>query len=146
MKILTSRFGEIEISQNSIFELVVPILGYDNEKEFAIIEHKEDSMFRWLQSTKTPELAFLITSAGLFGLDYSFELPEYTQEELDIKEAEDILALSLVCIPHENPKASTINLLAPLIFNVKNHKGSQVILTGTDFKIDTPLFKKEAVC
>lgn len=149
MKIKTSRFGDVDISDDLLFEFVCPILGYDNEKEFVLIEHKENSSFKWLQSIKTPELAFAVTFAGLFGIDYSFELPENTQDDLAIETAEDILAFNIVLIPHENPRASTINLLAPLIFNIKTRKGAQVILTGSNFRVDFPLFKteeKEAVC
>lgn len=146
MKIKTSRFGEIEVLESSIFKMVSPILGYDKENEYVIIEHKENSSFRWLQSINSPELAFVVTVAGLFGIDYSFELPDLIQESLDIQDADDILALNIVVIPHENPRASTINLLAPLIFNVKNRTGAQVVLSGTNFKIDYPLFEKEVLC
>lgn len=146
MKIMTSRFGEIEIDENMCFQFVNPILGYENEQAFILIEHKENSNFRWLQSLNNPELAFAVTIAGLFGIDYSFELPDQTQEELEINDVDDILVLNLVIIPHENPRASTINLLAPLIFNVNTKKGSQVILTGTNFVVDYPLIEKEAVC
>jgi len=146
MKINTSRFGEIEVSEGSSFELIGPILGYENETNFAIIEHDEQSKFRWLQSLKSPEIAFVITVADSFGIDYSFELPESVQEALDIESADDLLVLNIVVIPHENPRASTINLLAPLIFNINNKKGAQVILTGTKFQVEHPLFEKEAVC
>lgn len=146
MKIKTSRFGEIEVKEDSVFNLVSPILGYDDKKDFVLIEHKENSNFRWLQSVSTPDLAFVVTVAGFFGIDYSFELPDSTQDSLNITEADDILALNIVVIPHENPRASTINLLAPLIFNIKNKKGAQVILSGTNFRIDYPLFEKEVAC
>ena len=148
MKIKTTRFGEIEVSDEYKFELVSPILGYDKEKEFVLIEHKSNSNFKWLQSTQTPDLAFVVTMAGFFGIDYTYELPEYTQEELGIETAEDVLTLYIVLIPHENPKDSTINLLAPLIFNINTKKGAQVILTGTDFKVNHMLFKeaKEVTC
>lgn len=146
MKVKTSRFGEIEVAENSLFELVSPILGYEKETKFVIIEHRDQSNFRWLQSTETPELAFVVTVAGFFGIDYSFELPESVQDSLEITSADDILALNIVVIPHENPRASTINLLAPLIFNINNNKGAQVILNGSPFVVDHPLFEKEAVC
>lgn len=146
MKILTTRFGEIEVSQDSVFEFVDPILGYESEEGFALIEHKQDSNFRWLQSTKTPDLAFVVTVAGLFGIDYSFELPEATQEKLEIEEAEEILAFNLVIIPHENPRKSTINLLAPIIMNITNKKAAQIILSGTNFGVSHPLLEAEAVC
>lgn len=149
MKIKTTRFGDVEVSEKLIFELKSPILGYNDELEYVLIEHKENSNFKWLQSTNSPELAFVVTMAGYFGIDYVYVLPEETQEELGIETAEDILTLNIVLIPQDNPRASTINLLAPLIFNVNNQKGSQVILTGTKFKVNHPLFEnqgKEVAC
>ena len=146
MKLKTTRFGEVEVQESSCFNFVGPILGYESEKQFILINHDESSKFKWIQSGKTPELAFVVTSPGQFGIDYSFELPESTQEELGIEEAEDILALNIVVIPHENPRSSTINLLAPLIFNIKNNKAAQIILSGSNFDVDCPLFEKEVVC
>lgn len=146
MIIKTTRFGDVDIAESSFFEMVNPILGYDDERKFVIIEHNEQSNFRWLQSVTSPEIAFVVTVPGFFGIDYSFELPEDTQEELDIHSADDILALNIVVIPHENPRRSTINMLAPIIFNINNKKGTQIILSGSPFKIDYPLFQEEAVC
>lgn len=146
MKIQTTRFGEVEVNENSCFEMISPVLGYEDEQKFALIEHKENANFKWFQSIKTPELAFVVTFAGFFGIDYSFELPEDTQENLEITEADDILTLNIVVIPHDNPRTSTINLLAPLIFNIKTRKGAQVILPNSNYKVDYPLFEKEAIC
>ena len=146
MKLKTTRFGEIDIAESSIFEFVNPILGYESETHFVLVDHKANSNFRWLQSVKTPELAFVLTVAGLFGIDYSFELADIHQEELGIEKAEDIVAMNIVVIPHENPRSSTINLLAPIILNITNKKAGQIILPGSDFRVDYPLIQKEAVC
>lgn len=146
MKIQTTRFGEIEINESSCFEMLSPVLGYDNEDKFVLIEHADNSSFKWLQSLKTPDLAFVVSLAELFGIDYSYELPEDIQELLNIETAEDVLTVNVVVIPQGKPKESTINLLAPLVFNVNSKKGAQIILTGTDYAIDYPLFKQEAIC
>lgn len=146
MKIQTTRFGEIEVDEALCFEMVLPILGYENESKYVIIEHKENSSFRWLQSMQTPDLAFAVTIAGCFGIDYTFELPDEQQSALGIVAAEEILALNIVVIPHENPKAATINLVAPLVFNLTNRKGGQIILNDPKLRIDYPLLKKEAIC
>jgi len=146
MKIQTTRFGEVDAEEKDFFEMVSPILRYENEKDFLLIEHKANSNFKWFQSVKTPALAFVVTMAGFFGIDYTFELPDSSQENLNITSAEEVLALNIVVIPHENPRASTINLLAPLIFNLNTRKGEQVILNGSSYRIDFPLFEKEAVC
>lgn len=146
MKIKTSRFGEVEVNKDLCFEMVIPILGYEDENEYVFIEHKEQSNFRWFQSTKTPELAFVTTIAGCFGIDYSFELPVESQNRLGIETVDDVLAFNIVAIPHENPREATINLVAPLIFNIRNHKGGQVILADATLKVNHPLIQKEAVC
>lgn len=146
MKLQTTRFGEIELDENLCFDMISPVFGYENENRFILIEHSENSSFKWFQSIKTPDLAFVVSFAGFFGIDYSFELPESIQESLEIKVSDDVLTLNVVVIPNDKPKDSTINLLAPLIFNVNTRKGAQVILTGTDYVVDYPLFKQEALC
>jgi len=146
MKIQTTRFGEIAIDESSCFEMVSPILGYPDEKRFILLEHQERSNFKWFQSIKTPELALVVTVAGFFGIDYCYELPDEIQENLEISEPDDVLTINIVVIPQDKPKEATINLLAPLIFNINTKKGAQVILSGSDFKVDYPLFEKEAVC
>lgn len=146
MKIQTTKFGEIDIEESSCFEMISPILGYDNEKKFALIEHGDNSSFKWFQSLKTPDLAFVVSLAGLFGIDYAYELPEDIQEKLEIKAVEDVLTVNVVVIPQGKPQETTINLLAPLVFNVGTKKGAQIILTGTDYTVDYPIFKQEALC
>lgn len=146
MKIQTTRFGEIEVNEELCFNMVLPILGYENEDKYVLIEHKENSSFRWLQSVKTPDLAFAVTIAGCFGIDYTFELPDEPQNTLGIVSADEILALNIVVIPHENPKAATINLVAPLVFNMTNRKGGQIILNNPKLRVDYPLLQKEAIC
>ncbi len=146
MKIKTTRFGEIDIDESSCFEMISPILGYDKEKKFVLIEHGDNSSFKWFQSLMTPDLAFVVSLAGLFGIDYAYELPEDIQDKLEIKAAEDVLTVNVVVIPQGKPKESTINLLAPLVFNVNTKKGAQIILTGTEYSVDYPIFKQEALC
>lgn len=147
MKIQTTRFGEIEGPEELIFNFEFPVIGYNDEKEYLIVNSAQNELFQWLQSTKTPELAFAITCASYFNIEYAFELPDVAQETLDIQSVEDLMVFNIAKIPHNNPSKATINLLAPIIFNVKNHKAGQVILSGTDFQVNKPIFedkKKEA--
>lgn len=140
MKVKTTRFGEIEVDENLIFNFELPILGYD-DKKYVMIDVTENPIFKWVQAVDTPEASFPVTTPAVFGHDYSFELPTSAEEALDIKSAEDVLVLNIACIPDKTPKDATINLLAPLIFNIKNHKAGQVILSDSGFSTTTKLFK-----
>ncbi len=146
MKIMTTRFGEVDVKDTSCFEFEKPILGYENEKSFVLIEHKDKSCFTWLQSVTNPDLAFVLTMAGLFDIDYTIEIPSEVQEMLEIEDADDILVFNIVVIPQGNPRLSSINLLAPIILNINNQKGAQLVLSGTKYVVDHPLFKDKEKC
>jgi len=149
MIIKTSRFGDVEINEDLVFDFIIPIIGYEDEKKFVLFEHSQSSAFRWLQSINTPELAFAVTSPTFFAIDYTFDLPDFAEEKLKIESAEDLLVLNVAAIPHGDPRKTTINLLAPIIMNMKNKYAGQVILSDTNLSVSHPLFnddKEEAKC
>lgn len=142
-KIQTTRFGEIEIDSNLLFNFISPIIGYPNHKKFTLIDYRPDSPFKWLQSVEDKDLAFPITLCSYFDIDYQFELSDEDALKLGIKGAEEILALNIVTIPQTNPQGATINLLAPIIVNTTNKNAMQIILKDNKFSVKHPLFEKE---
>lgn len=141
MILSTIRFGEIEIDEGRIFDFVLPIIGFDNLKKFIIIEPSKDSLFKWLQSVEDTALAFPIISVATLNFDYSIDLPDNVVDTLEISSVENLLVMNITSIPQDDPKGTTINLLAPLIFNVANQKAGQVVLSGSGYDISYPMFK-----
>lgn len=142
MKLNTVRFGEIEVEESRVFDFVLPIIGFDNLQKFIILEPDEDALFKWLQSVEDPGLAFPILSVAALNLDYTIDIPDNVVEALEIVNAESVLVMNITSIPHENPKGTTINMLAPLIFNVENNKAGQIVLSGSGYDISYPMFKE----
>ena len=142
MKLNTARFGEIEIEENRIFNFVMPIIGFDMLHKFIILDPNKDTLFKWLQSVEDPALAFPIISVSALNLDYTIDLPDNIVETLDIKNVESLLIMNITSIPQDNPKGTTINLLAPLIFNLDNQNAAQVVLSGSGYDISYPMFKE----
>src|SRR5690606_37275103 len=99
LNIQTARFGEIAVEENRVIDFIEPILGFEGSRRFIILDHAEDSPFKWLQSADEPELAFVVTNPKLFGIEYEFALSEDLATQLDIQEAEDALVLTIVNIP-----------------------------------------------
>lgn len=141
MKISTTRFGEIDIQEDAIFSFLIPMIGYEDEDKFVIIDHGDDSPFKWMQSTKSPELAFVLTSAMYFDFDYVIELSDSIVEKLEIESSEDIFVLNVASIPNNNPRGTRVNLLAPVVLNTVKKIAGQVILSGSGFDVNFPLFK-----
>ena len=141
MKFNTVRFGEIDIDENRIFEFVLPIIGFDTLKKFVILEPGKETLFKWLQSVDDPALAFPIISVSTLNIDYSIDLPDNVVDMLEVTSVESLLVMNITSIPQDNPKGTTINLLAPLIFNVDTQKAGQIVLSGSGYDISYPMFK-----
>ena len=141
MKIDTVKFGEIEIEEERIFNFVLPIIGFDDLTKYLIVDPNQDSLFKWLQAVDEPGLAFPIISVAALDYDYSIDLSDNVVSSLEITNPESLLVMNITSIPQENPHGTTINLLAPLIFNLDNQKAGQVILSGSGYDISYPMFK-----
>lgn len=142
MRINTVRFGELEIEDQRIFDFKLPIIGFGELRKFVIIDTDSDNFFKWLQSTEDPSLAFPIVSVFSMNVDYSIDLSDEVVEKLGITDVENLLVMNIASIPQDNPHGTTINLLAPLIFNLEKQSAGQIILSGSGYDISFPLFKE----
>lgn len=141
MKINTVRFGEIEIEKERIFKFKLPIIGFNDLKDFVILDLNQESFFKWLQSVEDPALAFPIVSVFSLDIDYSIDLQDEIVDILKIKNVENLLVMNIASIPQDNPHGTTLNLLAPLVFNLDESIAGQVILSGSGYDVSFPLFK-----
>lgn len=145
MNIQTTKFGEIQINDDLIFEFVEPVIGYDSLKKYVLVEHSDNSAFKWLQSLEDPDLAFPVTSPAFFDIDYQFEIPTDKAEKIGLNSVESLISLNIVTIPAGNPRKATINLLAPIIINAANREGMQLILSNSNYPVKAPLIKDEVI-
>ena len=144
MLINTEVFGEIQIDKDKIIKFKEGLLGFEEEKEFAIINMEEgDSPFLWLQSVNTPELAFIIINPFYAFPDYEFIISEKVQKKLEIEDERDIAIYSIVVIPEDMGKM-TANLLGPIIINIDKKLGKQVILDDNKYSTKHFVFQQKA--
>ena len=143
MKIDTTRFGSVDVDENLVFTFISPIIGFEEAQKFVLIENDDNNIFRWLQSVQFPELAFPVSKAGYFQIDYNFEIDDKTVELLGLESIDDVLSLNIVNIPKGQPQKSTINLLAPVIINKRTKVAAQLILNGSEYLVKQPIFPQE---
>jgi flagellar assembly factor FliW len=143
IKVQTARFGEIEVDESKIIHFVSPVLGFDNLLEYVILDHAQDSPFKWLQCIPDPGLAFVVTNPRLFGLDYHFTITPEDAKKLDLTNNEDALVVTIVNIPQENPEKMTTNLLGPIVINQKAMKAMQIVLNDVEYSTKTRLISDE---
>ncbi|WP_188206709.1 flagellar assembly protein FliW [Alkalibacillus aidingensis] len=132
MKITTVYFGDIEINEKQLINFENGLPGFQDEKEFALLDLEGNPAFKVMQSTKTKELAFVITNPFLVYPDYEFKLDDNTVDQLSVKKPEHVSAWSIVTLK-EPFEQSTINLQAPVVINTQNRQAKQVSLNHTKY-------------
>ena len=73
-RVNTSRFGVIDVSPDQVIILPHGMVGFPNQHRFALVQHRADSPFHWLQSLESPDLAFVVANPLIFDLKYQVSL------------------------------------------------------------------------
>ncbi len=128
MKLDTKYLGVVEIDERKKINFPNGLPGFPEETEFIILELPNNAAFQLLQSTKTSNLAFVITNPYLFYQAYELKLDEDLLDLLKITAKEDVAVYAIVTL-NKPFSQSTMNLRAPIIINTKQLIGKQYILS-----------------
>jgi flagellar assembly factor FliW len=140
LRLKTSRFGEIEIDQTRSLHFPEGILGFPEQKEYVILEHKPDSPFCWLQSTESPELAFVMVDPLLVKSDFLEGLSPSDRRWFETEDEVPKAVFALVTIPPGRVDQMTVNLLGPVLIDLKTRTARQVILANSGYSHRHPFF------
>lgn len=135
MQLQTRHFGEITVNENDIILFPLGLPGFENVKKYTLLGRQEtDAQFFWLQSIDEPNLTFVVTDPFSINPDYFVDVDDLETEELQIKDADDVLTLAIVTVP-ENVKKASVNLKAPVLINLQNNRGKQIIMKNETFPV-----------
>lgn len=140
----TSRFGRFEYSDGDVIEFVGGLLGFNNISQFVLIQHKEGSPFRWLQSIEDGGLAFLVVDPAVYVADYSPLMPDSVACALNLSEDSPRLVYTIATIPSGRPKDMTLNLAGPLLINAETGRAKQIILDTEAFPLRFRVFAEQS--
>lgn len=119
-----------------LFEKGIP--GFEDYKYFNVNVIKDNERFYSIVSKDDSNIGFISISPFEIKKDYEIDLDDEFIKELDIKSEKDVLVLCLITLG-KTLKDSTANLKAPIIINIKNNRGKQLILQDDKYKIKEPL-------
>ena len=132
MKIVTTRFGEIDIDKAFVVSMPEGMLGFREIKDYALIQQNQGSPFLWFQAVQEPDLAFIIVDPFIFFPDYEVPLSAEDIEALECVELGNLAVFVVTVIP-ENPEDMTANLRGPIVINVTNRIARQVVLNDSRY-------------
>jgi len=144
MNFNTTRFGEVEFPDDKIIHFPEGLLGFEMEKRFALLPftEEEDCPLVWMQSLKTPELAFVVTDPNIFVPDYAVDLLENERSEIELSPDQSFALRVIVTVP-EVYIDMTANLVGPLVINPDKMIGKQFVLTTPKYDTRHHLFSKD---
>lgn len=117
------------------FDLKLPLLGFESVSKMEL--QKIDDIFMRLESVGEGPSFTLVNPFAL--REYSFDIPSSIQALMQITPESNILIYNIVIL-HKPIEDSTINFVAPLIFNTDNQAMAQIIIDNrADFSIADPI-------
>lgn len=142
MKFISKIHGQIEYSEKNIVTFNKCLPGFDNLTKFILIDLKEYEPFKLLQSLENDEISLILTSPYEFYNEYEIKLSEELLKSLNIENQEQVLVLTTVTLNSDLMKITT-NLQGPIIINISNNFGEQIVLADSEYKVKSPLVKEE---
>ena len=140
VKLSTSNFGNLSIEKENIITFEQGLLGFEELKQFAIIAVEECLPFEWLVSLEDPMVAFPILNPTLSFSDYKPSLSKDDLVLLDIKKEKDVEMFCIVTLG-KKPEDVTLNLKGPILINMKNKMGKQVVLIEDYYSLSQQLIR-----
>ena len=141
MEITTKIFGKVTIGDDRIIKFPNGIVGFPDLQNFALMydsENTDGNSLNFLVSLDEPAFALPVMVPSLIDADYD---PAIADDYLiPLGEFEDgMLELVTVTVPHDVTKM-TVNLMAPIVVNVKTKKAVQVIVDDDNYPVKFPIY------
>ncbi|GAB6036520.1 flagellar assembly protein FliW [Fundidesulfovibrio butyratiphilus] len=123
---IQSRIGKLTIAPERVLHFPRGLIGFEQEREFTLVQIREDSPFLILQSMHDPRLGLLVADPFNFLESYDVVVGEPERKLLRIENIRQVLVLVTVTIPPGKPEETTLNLTGPVVINMKSRIGLQI--------------------
>lgn len=141
MKFISKIHGEIEYEEKDIINFKKGIPGFEEYKKYILTDLKDCEPFKLLQSLYKDEVGIIVVSPYEFFEDYEVKLNEETINSLNIKSPEEVFIITTVTL-NSDVKKITTNLQGPIVINISNNFGEQIVVDNSKYKVKEPLIKE----
>ena len=139
----TRFFGELEYQSKSLFRFPSGLPGFEDHRDFVFLKKPGLEPLMFLQSAETHSLCFILLPIRAIDENFKLELTCDEIGEIGLTSerppviGEDILCAAMICTGEGS--APTANLMAPVVVNLHNNIGIQVIHPEAHYSHRHPL-------
>lgn len=141
MIVKTGRFGQLNVSEEEIIQVPNGLLGFPDDKRYCLVDPADETLILWLQSLDHSEVCFPVLEPKVFKPDYSVRLSAAELRELKLENINQSAVFSVLTIPEDATQMSS-NLKAPIVINLKEQLGRQVVLQENEYGIKHIMFRE----
>lgn len=124
MDVATTRFGQLNIDAKDVIRFPAGLIGMEDCRCWVLLADAENDALGWLQSVERPEVALAVVSPRRFVPGYQIRVVRRDLAPLELSGVEDARVLVIV---GKTERGNSLNLKAPLIFNLHQQLAAQVI-------------------
>lgn len=132
----SEHLGTVEVDDAAVVEFPAGIIGFPDQRRYAIVAADDSGLYSWLQSLDEPGLAFLALVPAPFFPDYAPVVPDEDCLSIGLADPADAQLLCLVTVGED---LVTANLLGPIVLNVRTRLARQVVLTDSRLSTKVPV-------
>jgi len=110
--------------------------GLEDFRKFYVEPIPDNRLFCLLQSVEEDQVGLILVDPFPFFPDYGVELLENDKRDLELATREDLLLFTTVTFGEEQ---MFTNLAAPILINVKQKRGKQIIIPQRTDQMRSPL-------
>jgi len=124
------RLGTCTFRETEVLTFPWGLPGFPNCRRFLALAVEAHENVLWLQSLDELKVALPVADPWHFFPEYDPRLPAFARVSLELTRAEDFSVLAVLVIPETG--TPTMNLLAPIIINLRTRVGRQVTVDRGD--------------
>lgn len=138
MKFETKYHGIIEYDESEVIHMVKGMTAFETLKKYVLLPVEDNEVFKLFHSIEDSYIGFIVLSPYYVKKDYKVDLDSNVIEELNIKDEKDVLIVNTVTLSDKIEEITT-NLSAPIIINIKERLGKQIIISENEKMVKYPI-------
>jgi flagellar assembly factor FliW len=132
MQITTTRFGTIDVKDESVLHINEGMFGFEHCTRYVLLEDRPDNLIKWMQSVDDSAVAFMIINPNDFFPDYEVELTDEQAKSLGLTDPSESAMFTTITISRDEDKVTT-NLVGPIVMNLRTMQAQQIILSDDKY-------------
>ena len=124
---IDTRLGRRCINADKVIHFPRGLAGFENERDFILLQIRPDAPLLILQSVTTPVVGLLVADPySFFDKSYAPQVSDAEKQLLSIESLDQAALLVTVSIPAGAPEKAVLNLTGPIVINFEMRVGLQI--------------------